>query len=387
MIQRVEVDICQQRTDDRPLRSSLLRNPFAQAVHHSLFQKLLHQPQDSTVRDPFAHPAHQPIFRDRVEVALQVRIDDMHEAFVQQRFDPFEGMMTASSVPKAVAVLGEGDVEDRFQHMQQRRLHHPISNAWNAQRPLFRAAWLGYPYALDRAGLILSRPKFLLQPAHLFELAVLESPDGLVIDSGGSLVAQHRSACRSEVPQVVYLVDQRMPLSSAHSSEERVQHAIVPHDAVRPFRGGWGLSGGGSPKGHCRQSLVRSSGLHAFISLRPFAPPTLPGFDATMDALTPAHRPVLEFASAFSCLSRCPIRHRSLDGCVWCSPEPRFPRVVTVVMGRYPCLLCCTFHPFCLQTPLAVPMRCLDFATSGVPSRASQPMRSCRQTMRNWVSP
>ena len=65
------------------LRCPRHRGPRAQAVQHSLFQELLHQTQDSAVRDPFTHPAHQPIFRDRVEVALQVRIDDVHVAFVQ----------------------------------------------------------------------------------------------------------------------------------------------------------------------------------------------------------------------------------------------------------------------------------------------------------------
>ena len=219
--------------------------------------------------------------------------------------------MTAPTVPKSIAALGERDVEDRFQHMQQRRLQHPISNAGNPQRPQFLAARLGYPDALDRAGPILSRPQFLLQPTQFFGLAVPESLDGLVIDSGRPLVAQHRLACRSEIQRMVDLVNQRVPLSSAHSVSERVQHALVPHDAVRPLLDGWGLSGGGSPEGHCRQSLVRSFGTHAFISLRPFAPPALPGFDATMDALTPAHRSVPEVASAVSCLSRCPMRHRS----------------------------------------------------------------------------
>ena len=146
------------------------------------------------------------------------------------------------------------------------------------------------------------------------------------------------------------------------------------------------MSGGDSPEGHCRQSLVLSFGRHAFISLRPFAPPALPGFDATMDALTPAHRSVPEVVSAASYLSRCPILHRSLDCCVWL-PRPLFPRVVTVVMSRYPCFLCCTFRPFCLQPPLAVPMLRLGFAASSVPSIAAFPQRSCPRTKRIWVSP
>jgi hypothetical protein len=52
-------------------------------------------------------------------------------------------------------------------------------------------------------------------------------------------------------------------------------------------------SGAGSPYAGCgqfHQVLFRRLGLHASTSLHPFAPPALPGFDATMGALTPARR-------------------------------------------------------------------------------------------------
>jgi hypothetical protein len=68
--------------------------------------------------------------------------------------------------------------------------------------------------------------------------------------------------------------------------------------------------------------LVRSFGLHAFIFLRPFAPPALPGFNATMDALTPDHRPCLEDASAASCLPWRPMLRRGLDGLGVVRPLP-----------------------------------------------------------------
>src|SRR5207244_11069442 len=109
-----------------------------------------------------------------------------------------------------------------------------------------------------------------------------------VIDSGRTFSAKHRIAGRIKVELVVDLVNQRVPLSSTHSVMERGQHALVPNRSVRPLRYGWRLSGGGNPEGHCRQSLVRWFGHHAFIFLRPFAPPVLTGFNATMDALTPA---------------------------------------------------------------------------------------------------
>src|SRR5208282_2639162 len=46
---------------------------------------------------------------------------------------------------------------------------------------------------------------------------------------------------------------------------------------------------------------------------------------------------------------------------VWFARDHLLPQVVTLVMARYPCVLCCTFRPFCLQPPLAVPRRYLAF--------------------------
>jgi hypothetical protein len=37
-----------------------------------------------------------------------------------------------------------------------------------------------------------------------------------------------------------------------------------------------------------------------------------------------------------------------------------------LVVDRYPCVLCCIFRPFCLQPPLAVPMRYLVFSAIGL---------------------
>jgi hypothetical protein len=88
------------------------------------------------------------------------------------------------------------------------------------------------------------------------------------------------------------------PSSSSHSFFECLQHAFCPDDPVRPLLHGRWLSDRGSRKRHggrslhSSQCLVRSFGHYAFTSLRPFAPPPLRGFYATMDALTP-DRPAL----------------------------------------------------------------------------------------------
>jgi hypothetical protein len=93
--------------------------------------------------------------------------------------------------------------------------------------------------------------------------------------------------CRQTLQPLVREESNGPALCSAHSLLECCQHAVCPDAPVRPLRG-WGLSGGDNHKGYCRRSLIRAFGHSTFTSLRPFAPPALTGFIATMDALTPA---------------------------------------------------------------------------------------------------
>jgi hypothetical protein len=82
--------------------------------------------------------------------------------------------------------------------------------------------------------------------------------------------------------------------SSSHSLFECRQHAVGPDRRVRPLAYRGGLSGRDSRERHCYRLVVPLPwfGHLASISLRPFAPPALTGFFATMDALTP-ERPAL----------------------------------------------------------------------------------------------
>ncbi len=141
-------------------------------------------------------------------------------------------------------------------------------------------------------------------------------------------------------------------VTSAHSLVERVQHGLVPDDAVGPLLDGRRRSGGGSREGHCRQSLVRSFGHRPFISLRPFAPPALTGFIATMNALTPA--------PGSDCLTGAGIP----------------------VCFAVPSVHSASNHP--------LPSRCViwGFVSSGLPSKATRGLTSCHlRDHASWASP
>src|SRR5213595_2802042 len=106
-----------------PLRGALVGGPFPEPVQHTLFEKRLDQSEDATVRYLLPDQGKKAVFRDRVEVALQVGIDDVAVAGFEQLIDPPQRVLAAPSGAKAVAVASEVPLEDRLQHQSQCRLH------------------------------------------------------------------------------------------------------------------------------------------------------------------------------------------------------------------------------------------------------------------------
>src|ERR1700744_3721928 len=64
--------------------------------------------------------------RDRVEVALQVRIHHMAEALLQQPVHLPQPILAAPPRPEAVATGPELGLEDRLDHHLHRPLHTPV---------------------------------------------------------------------------------------------------------------------------------------------------------------------------------------------------------------------------------------------------------------------
>ena len=148
MVQRIQINVAQQRTEHRSLRRPGLGFPFLQAVQNAGLQKGLDQPEHPPVRDAFPQPGHQPVVRDRVEVALQVGIHHVHVTLLQQVIHPPQCVFAAPSGPKAVAVLGEFLLEDRFDDVADRGLAPPDRAPWESPAVVARCspAW-GYTSA------------------------------------------------------------------------------------------------------------------------------------------------------------------------------------------------------------------------------------------------
>src|SRR6266481_5572402 len=297
LVQWVEVDVAQQRRDHRALRRAFLGRPRLQAIEDALPQELAQQLHDLPIRYLPADLGQQVLVRDRVEVALQISIDDEHRTVLQQLVDPPQGILAAPAGAEAVAVGREVPLEDRFQHHPQRRLNYPVSHRRYAERPLLRAPRFGNVVPANRLRPVLARPQPLAQPTQIVIQLSLEHLHRDVVHSARPMVGLHARKRRPQGPLSVDLVHQAIPLASSHPLREGRQHAFRPHRRFGVAPGGsLGFSGTYSLFGHCHRcpSIVRVR--HVSTFLPPFAPPALPGFSATMSALTPVTR--LELAGA-----------------------------------------------------------------------------------------
>jgi hypothetical protein len=142
-----------------------------------------------------------------------------------------------------------------------------------------------------------------------------------------------------------------------------VPHFVGRQQPCRPLRRfdprhvGVGLSGASSPYGYgqSHRGFFRRLELHVSTFLHPFAPPELPGFDATMGALTPVRR---FFASTLRL-----------------APWIRSPsRTMNAAWTRTGLPVSChqTVGSFRLQPPVVVPERFWGFLLPGLPYHGSR---------------
>src|SRR5512135_2697749 len=78
MVERVEIDVAQQRAQDRPLGRACRGVPSLQAVQDVRLQERFDQRQHRAVGDLPSQAPHQAVVRDRVEVAFQVGVNHVN---------------------------------------------------------------------------------------------------------------------------------------------------------------------------------------------------------------------------------------------------------------------------------------------------------------------
>src|SRR5271157_1401175 len=230
--------------------------------------------------------------RNRVEVALQIGIDDVRVTRFEQLVHSTQRVFASPAGAKAVAVLREITLEDRFQDVQQCRLNHPVAHCGNSQRPLFLTPRFGDVVSADLLRSIMAALQILAELLQVLFQAFIEHLDRHVIHPGGTFVG---GDLRERGPQYAFgmnLVDQTEPLASFDPLFEGCQHPHCPNQWFDPAPTAQDLSGTSSLFRHCLRLFFRRFGHCVSTFLRPLAPPELPGLLATMGALTPG-RPAL----------------------------------------------------------------------------------------------
>src|SRR5713226_6454603 len=267
VVQRVKIDVRQQRANHRTLRRSRRRRPVSQSFHHFCLQHRLYQFQHSAVCHFLRHSPQQLLLRYRVEVALQISIDDPGVSCFEQAVNTTQRIFAAPARTKPIAVLSEVSFEDRFQHVTQRRLYHSVTHRRNAQRSLLATTRLGYPLAPHRLRTITAVRQLLRHSPQVRFQVSLEHLYRLMVHSRGSLVGFHLREGRPQIPRLVDFVYQTEPDAPFHPHFEGGQHSFRPNRWFSPGPAGRHLSDLFSSQ-HWRRSYFHRSGLYVSTFLR-----------------------------------------------------------------------------------------------------------------------
>ena len=96
MVERVEIQIREQGTDDRALRGALSTVHCASPSKMGCCRNASSKGEHPPVADLRRHRVPQRRVRDGVEIRLEVRIDDVAIARAQQRVDPPQRILGAA---------------------------------------------------------------------------------------------------------------------------------------------------------------------------------------------------------------------------------------------------------------------------------------------------
>ena len=133
-VERVQIQVGQERRQDRPLGRSRRWLPARYLRHDLLAQKAVDQCQNPAIADRTFHQRHQPVARDGIEIALQVGVHHMGVAFLQQPIDFPQRILAAPPWSKAIASGSELDFKDRLDDHLQRGLYDPVLHGRDPQR-------------------------------------------------------------------------------------------------------------------------------------------------------------------------------------------------------------------------------------------------------------
>src|SRR5258708_610576 len=232
-VQRVQVDVGQQRREDCPLGRSRRREPARHVRHDLLPEKALDQRQDAPVADRLAHPCHQLVVRDRIEVTLHVRIHHMREALLQQPIDLPQRIVAASSRPEAATSRPELDFKDWLNGHLQSRLHDAVLDGRYPERTGLPAAF-GNVDPFDRARPVAAVLQILMKLRQIPIRHRREPLHTLTIDACRPLVPLDFLPRGFQGRRADGLIHQTEPLAPFDAVTQRRHHALRPDRSFHP---------------------------------------------------------------------------------------------------------------------------------------------------------
>ena len=195
--QHSDLQRCRGRADP-PLRRPLLgpgraRSSRRVGLDHRAGQPHADQPQRRAVGEPPLQALEQRIVGNRLEVRLQVRVVHLHQPDGQVPSHRVDRLMGVPARTEPVGTVREVRLEDRRDDQQHGRLHDPVLDRGDAQRP-GPAVRLGDGHPLDRPGPVALGAQFLLHPAEegVGARSIDDVPARLTIHPRGAVVLEHQ---------------------------------------------------------------------------------------------------------------------------------------------------------------------------------------------------
>src|SRR5580658_3207769 len=137
IIDMMEVDVRQERADDRALRRPLLRLDHASIFEYACRQPFGNQPDDSPVANPMLDKTDQPFPADLVEKGLNVAIEyPVDPPLPDPERERIQRLMLVTLRSETVAEAQELRLIDRRQDCHHRSLDNLVLSGSDAERPL-----------------------------------------------------------------------------------------------------------------------------------------------------------------------------------------------------------------------------------------------------------
>ena len=232
-IQRVEVDVGQQRADHRALRRALRRRPPLQPFQDVGLQPAADQIENAAIADLLLDPRHQPIMRNRVEIGGQVGVHHVGVAVLDQPIDFPQRVMASATRSETVAPIAEPRFENRFDYEPDSLLDDAILDRRDAQRPRSSIA-LGDVDPFDGLRVVRSLPQRRRQLGQIIFRLRREPLDALPIHARRAFVGPNLRPGRRQRLGRKHLIHQTEPFAAFDAVAQRRQHAFRPDRGFDP---------------------------------------------------------------------------------------------------------------------------------------------------------